>query len=41
MLKDDGVRISGARRLVLERAAQSAGITIPDALRAQLDTLAG
>ena len=41
MLVDDGVRIAGARRLALERTAQQAGITIPDALRAQLDTLAG
>ena len=41
MLVDDGVRLAGARRLVLERAAQHAGITVSDALRAQLDLLAG
>ncbi len=40
MLVDDGVRLAGARRLSLERAAQTNGITIPDALLAQLTTLA-
>ena len=41
MLGDDGVRLGGARRLVLERAAQQAGVSIPDALLAQLRALAG
>ena len=40
MLVDDGVRLAGERRLRLERAAAVGGITIPDALKAQLDTLA-
>ena len=40
MLVDDGVRLAGARRLALERKAQGSGITIPDALLAQLNTLA-
>jgi (2R)-3-sulfolactate dehydrogenase (NADP+) len=40
MLKDDGVRLAGARRLALERKAAGQGLTIPDALKAQLDTLA-
>ena len=40
MLKDDGVRLAGARRLALERKAADQGLTIPDALKAQLDTLA-
>lgn len=41
MLGDDGVRLGGARRLALERAAQQAGLVIPDALMAQLKALAG
>ena len=40
MLTDDGVRLAGARRLALERKAQNDGISIPDALLAQLTTLA-
>jgi (2R)-3-sulfolactate dehydrogenase (NADP+) len=41
MLRDDGVRLSGARRLALERTAATAGISVPDALAAQLQALAG
>jgi len=40
MLQDDGVRLAGARRIALEAKAQQAGITIPDALKSQLDQLA-
>ena len=40
MLADDGVRLGGTRRLALERAAQQAGVSVPDALAAQLDLLA-
>ena len=40
MLLDDGVRLAGARRLVLERKATSDGITVPDVLLAQLQALA-
>ena len=40
MLGDDGVRLAGERRFKLERAAASGGVTIPDALKSQLDTLA-
>ena len=40
MMIDDGVRLAGARRLALERAAQAGGIQIPDALLAQLQQLA-
>jgi (2R)-3-sulfolactate dehydrogenase (NADP+) len=40
MLVDDGVRLAGARRLALERAAHLTGISIPDALLAQLQALA-
>ena len=40
MLVDDGVRLAGARRLALERKAQTDGITIPDALLTQLTHLA-
>lgn len=36
MLQDDGVRLAGARRLALERKAQTQGVTISDALHAQL-----
>ena len=40
MLVDDGVRLAGARRLALERKAQTDGITIADTLLAQLTHLA-
>jgi (2R)-3-sulfolactate dehydrogenase (NADP+) len=40
MLVDDGVRLAGARRLSLERKAQEAGVTIPDALFQSLQKLA-
>ncbi|TAG24230.1 MAG: Ldh family oxidoreductase [Burkholderiales bacterium] len=40
MLVDEGVRLSGARRLALERKAQEAGVTIPDALFQSLQKLA-
>ncbi len=40
MLVDDGVRLAGARRLALERQAQLDGVSIPDALLAQLTALA-
>ena len=40
MLRDDGVRLAGARRLALERKAGVDGLTIPDALLAQLEALA-
>jgi LDH2 family malate/lactate/ureidoglycolate dehydrogenase len=40
MLVDDGVRLAGERRFTLERAAATQGVTIPDALKAQLDKLA-
>ena len=40
MLVDDGVRLAGARRLALERAAAEKGVNIPDALMAQLQALA-
>ena len=40
MLVDDGVRLAGARRLALERAAAEQGVNIPDALMAQLQALA-
>lgn len=40
MLRDDGVRLAGARRLALERKAAVEGITLPDALFAQLQSLA-
>lgn len=39
MLVDDGVRLAGARRLALERAAAEQGVNIPDALMAQLQAL--
>ncbi len=39
MLIDDGVRLAGARRLALERKAQTAGVTIPDALLQTLQKL--
>ncbi|HCY14958.1 MAG: sulfolactate dehydrogenase [Curvibacter sp. GWA2_64_110] len=40
MLVDEGVRLAGARRLALERAAAQAGINIPDALFKQIQALA-
>jgi (2R)-3-sulfolactate dehydrogenase (NADP+) len=40
MLKDDGVRLPGARRDDLAAAAASNGVTIPDALSRQLQGLA-
>ena len=40
MLEDDGVRLPGARRYANASKAQRDGITIPDALLAQLQTLA-
>ena len=39
MLRDDGVRLPGARRLELEAAAQTGGITIPDALLNQINDM--
>jgi (2R)-3-sulfolactate dehydrogenase (NADP+) len=39
MLLDEGVRLAGARRLALERKAASSGVTVPDALLAQLKAL--
>jgi (2R)-3-sulfolactate dehydrogenase (NADP+) len=41
MLADDGVRLPGARRAALARKAAAEGIEVPDALAAQLKTLAG
>jgi (2R)-3-sulfolactate dehydrogenase (NADP+) len=40
MLLDDGVRLAGARRAALEQQAMQSGLTIPDALKSQLDLLA-
>jgi (2R)-3-sulfolactate dehydrogenase (NADP+) len=40
MLVDEGVRLSGARRLTLERKAQESGVSVPDALVAQIRSLA-
>ena len=40
MMRDDGVRLPGARRLALERTAQAEGLEIPAALHAQLQGLA-
>ncbi len=40
MLVDDGVRLAGARRLVLERKAAADGVNVPDALLAQIKALA-
>lgn len=40
MLSDDGVRLAGARRTSLEQQAKQSGLTIPDALKNQLDRLA-
>jgi (2R)-3-sulfolactate dehydrogenase (NADP+) len=36
MLKDDGVRLPGARRESLRRTAQAKGLTVPDAMAAAL-----
>jgi (2R)-3-sulfolactate dehydrogenase (NADP+) len=41
MLKDDGVRLAGARRLALERRAAMDGVNVPDALYAVLLKLVG
>jgi (2R)-3-sulfolactate dehydrogenase (NADP+) len=40
MLEDEGVRLPGARRRTLAEAAAREGVIIPDALAAQLQTLA-
>ncbi len=40
MMRDEGVRLPGARRLALERAAEVEGLEIPPALHAQLQALA-
>lgn len=40
MLADEGVRLPGARRLALERAAVQTGVSIPDALFTQIQALA-
>ncbi len=40
MLIDDGVRLAGARRTGLEQQATQSGLTIPDALKNQLEMLA-
>lgn len=40
MLLDDGVRLAGARRSSLEQQAMLSGLTIPNALKHQLDLLA-
>lgn len=40
MLLDDGVRLAGARRTSLEQQANQSGLTIPDALKNQLEMLA-
>jgi (2R)-3-sulfolactate dehydrogenase (NADP+) len=40
MLEDGGVRLPGARRYGLQQKAEADGVTIPDALLAQLHTLA-
>ncbi len=40
MLVDDGVRLAGARRTGLEQQATQSGLTIPDALKNQLEMLA-
>ena len=40
MLEDDGVRLPGARRYANAAKAERDGVTIPDALLAQLQTLA-
>ncbi|MDQ3273036.1 MAG: Ldh family oxidoreductase, partial [Pseudomonadota bacterium] len=40
MLLDDGVRLAGARRTGLEQQATQSGLTIPEALKNQLEMLA-
>ena len=40
MMKDDGVRLPGARRNELSRARAVTGIAVPDALAAELEALA-
>jgi (2R)-3-sulfolactate dehydrogenase (NADP+) len=40
MLLDEGVRLAGARRTGLEQQATQSGLTIPEALRNQLEMLA-
>jgi (2R)-3-sulfolactate dehydrogenase (NADP+) len=40
MLLDDGVRLAGARRTGLEQQAKQSGLTIPEALKDQLEMLA-
>ena len=40
MLLDDGVRLAGARRMALEKQAAQTGVSIPDALMAQIEALA-
>jgi (2R)-3-sulfolactate dehydrogenase (NADP+) len=40
MLEDEGVRLPGARRYRLERAARDKGVNIPDALLAKIRALA-
>jgi (2R)-3-sulfolactate dehydrogenase (NADP+) len=39
MLRDDGVRLAGARRLALERKAATDGLQVADAMVAQLQKL--
>jgi len=39
MLVDDGVRLAGARRLALQKAAELSGITVPNTLLAQINAL--
>lgn len=39
MLRDDGVRMAGARRLALERQAQLDGLSVPEAILAQLQSI--
>lgn len=41
MLRDDGVRLAGARRIALEVKAQQTGVTIPDTLKFQLEQFVG
>ena len=40
MLRDDGVRLAGARRLALERKAERDGLQVADAMVTQLEKLA-
>lgn len=41
MLTDEGVRLPGVRRLELERRAHTQGVEVPDALLAQIRSIAG